>query len=526
MPVIAGDFSRVAHVIKRYPNAIREENIIKQTPLHFAANKPQMLSVLLPAADIPTLNMKDITGLTPLEQIWKKCQVLCGKHSGNYVCGPSCHCLQGSDLILEAALKIPQCVLLSNMLALFSYAPDNHCKDKALNDYAKYIRECSDYLRVETTQVLMELGVKPSTMELTPLPGGYETMLLATIKDFDDGNPSLINRWKVFHSLYHWVDSEIKMAEALFQQGFTQVDAFVDGGLTPLAATRDCHYAQWLVDHGAYPNRRLYRLSESAGADTRIGVVSSHYAAFWLGYKKGHSSKLFEIFPSYFQCLLSTAITDQCYCACSDTGCTQFVYFLKGVWRFNRNWDCDRHGRCMAWIGTRISDHNHMAAIRFLTFGKLDLNHTCCDPMMFCINGKSWKAFKGDIDGIQEEERAMLRKLELLVEEFENEFRRVFSGGPIATPSALTSMAKDLGGYESDGDSASSGSWETISTEAESEDEVVCPYHHFWEHYWAERMREVLEEMNAVKMSAEEKRATEEIGVVWEDNTLVSSEVL
>ncbi|KAK8021799.1 hypothetical protein PG990_006937 [Apiospora arundinis] len=71
MAVIAGDASRVAHVIKGYPNAIREENFIKQTPLHFAANKPQMLSVLLPAADIPTLNMKDITGVTPLEQIWK-----------------------------------------------------------------------------------------------------------------------------------------------------------------------------------------------------------------------------------------------------------------------------------------------------------------------------------------------------------------------------------------------------------------------------------------------------------------------
>ncbi|KAK8021798.1 hypothetical protein PG990_006936 [Apiospora arundinis] len=259
------------------------------------------------------------------------------------------------------------------------------------------------------------------------------------------------------------------MAEALFQQGFTQVDAFVDGGLPPLAATQDCHYAQWLIDHGAYPNRRLYRLSESAGADTRFGVVSSHYAAFWLGYWKGF----------------------------------------------------------MAWIGTRISDHNHMAAIRLLTFEKLDLNHTCCDPWTFCSNGDSWKAFEGDIDGIQEEERAMLRKLDLLVEEFENEFRRVFSGGPIATPSALTSMAKeDLGGYESDGDSATSGSWETISTEAESEDEVVGPYHHFWVLYWGERMREVLEEMNAVKMSAEEKRATEEIGVVWEDNTLVSSEVL
>ncbi|KAK7990072.1 armadillo-type protein [Apiospora arundinis] len=118
-------------------------------------------------------------------------------------------------------------------------------------------------------------------------------------------------------------------------------------------------------------------------------------------------------------------------------------------------------------------------------------------------------------------------RLNLLVEEFENEFRRIFAAEPTAPPSTSTSMpSASLGVQESDDDSASNGRWDSISTEAESEDEVVGPYHHFWVHYWGERMREVLEEMNAVKMSAEQKRATEEIGVVWEDNTFVSSEVL
>ncbi|KAK7990073.1 hypothetical protein PG989_010388 [Apiospora arundinis] len=108
MAVIAGDASRVTHMINRSPNAIREENIIKQTPLHFAASKPQMLSVLLPTADISALNKQDSNGYSPLDYAWWSSRELCCYHFEKYVGDTSCYCLRSSDLILEAALRTPQ----------------------------------------------------------------------------------------------------------------------------------------------------------------------------------------------------------------------------------------------------------------------------------------------------------------------------------------------------------------------------------------------------------------------------------
>ncbi|KAK6841052.1 hypothetical protein PG987_001912 [Apiospora arundinis] len=525
MAIIADDTSRVAHVINRWPNAIREENINTQTPLHFAASKPHMLSIILPTADVSMLNKQDYGGYSPLDYAWMMSRDLCGNSFTNSVGHLNCHCLGSFDLILEAALKTPQHVLRSDKISQLWDGVDTPCKEKAMENYAKYIRECCDSLRIETTQALMDIGLKPSTMELTPLPGRHETELLATMKEFDTRNPSLIDRWKFFQSLYTWIKGKIIMAEALFQQGFTQVDAFVDGGLPPLAATWDLCYAEWLIDHGADPNRRLYEMSASAGADTAYGVVSSHYAAFHLGNNLGIRDESHA--RNHFPSLLSPEVRDRCSCACSNTGCSQFVYFLKAIFSWHSHADCYKIGKRMAGIGSLISDQYHLTATRFLTFEQLGITHTCCNAREFCYNEDPWKSFEGDIEGIQEEERTMLCKLDLLREEFENEFRRTFLAEPIAPLLASTSMSTvGLEAHESDAHSESNDSWETAGSEDESEHEVVDPYYRFWVDHWGERMREVLEEMDAVKMSAEEKRVTEDIGVVWDDDTFVSSEVL
>lgn len=107
-------------------------------------------------------------------------------------------------------------------------------------------------------------------------------------------------------------------------------------------------------------------------------------------------------------------------------------------------------------------DHVSTAALRLFTFEALGMRHTCCkmpEPPEFTPD---------EIIEIREEDHMMLALLDELVEEFTMELR-------------------------SSGDSLDQ----------------------FLGRYWVRRIEEVLDELNAARMTEEERKATEELDITW-----------
>lgn len=157
---------------------------------------------------------------------------------------------------------------------------------------------------------------------------------------------------------------------------------------------------------------------------------------------------------------------DGCKCACSPNGCSVTTIMLKRILGIPRNVPRSEKLRRFAIN----CDIDPLIVIRFLTFERMEMTHTCCVREKFHGTLRSVRFIKFDdknrID-IQEEESEYIELLEELVTEFEQVFH-------------------------------SSGN--TLQD--------------FLEGYWASRMDEI---MTADTSSEEEEiKRTRELGVTWE----------
>ncbi|KAK8118157.1 uncharacterized protein PG998_006438 [Apiospora kogelbergensis] len=513
MAILADDAPKVVDLITRYPKALQEENLMGHTPLHFAARKPHMLVLILSTADYCTLSKGDPDKHTLLDHALEASQDFCRNRLSDLVDHSDCHCLKSFDMILEAALEFPG-TLLSRNLPFLCRDMARVCGERALSNYAKYMRKSCDRLILDTLQALERVGINSSAASLIPLPRAYEAGIIETMHESGTEDSSLADRWHTFQRLYDFYQ-EMELTEVLFSQGFTQVDAFADNKLPLIACSYELQFGQWLIDHGADPYRHLYKASDTSGTDIRVGVVSAHYASFFLGHKMSNRSAGKykpggEAFARYFRSLSSREFTDQCSCACSNTGCTQFVYLLKGF---------------SAWFAGRYPRNKLMRC------GNNGLDGVSNTPSMpygchsFCLKHPlrsgaeevRWRPFPGDTIEIQDEEKVLLQELELHVEEFENKFRRICKANKIASPSSprITPQRPQRTEVHADCESSDDG-WETEDSEAESDREVTDPFKQFWVQYWNVRMEEIRDQIGKKKLSEEERRAAEASGVVWD----------
>ncbi|KAK8139987.1 hypothetical protein PG984_000053 [Apiospora sp. TS-2023a] len=461
--ILADDTLQVANLIAKYPKFMQEENLVKQSPLHVAVGKPHMLSLLLTAADFLTLDKRDSGALSSFDYaLWEVVKADCRSpyHTPAGVCSSGCSCSRSLDMILEAALAFPQILEPQR-----EWGKDIGSK-KAHYTYAKYMGNCYDRLLSETREALARIGIKPSTMKLTPFPGSYEAELIETIRyPATDGSP-LSDRWRVWKRFYLQND-RTEPTEVLITQGVAHTGPVSDVKLLPLA----CNKITQHIKPPRNPEENLYsyllKAPEPPGTDAQAGILRSHYVSFNMGAKLGLdrvyvSAPDETFFDRHLENLPSTHVADTCSCACSGHGCTQFVYFLKGLLTFlkpPRGGGPDGLSRLLAWcetmarIGARAPHQHHRTAIRFFTFETLGLTHTCCDASHVCGSERPWEPFRGNAEGVREEEEAELRELELHVEEYENDFRRKFA-------------------------SAGSNS---------------AHFHQFWVEYWQLQMMEILE---------------------------------
>jgi len=168
---------------------------------------------------------------------------------------------------------------------------------------------------------------------------------------------------------------------------------------------------------------------------------------------------------------------DNCRCACSTQCCIPFIFLLKGVLNIWPN--CSHSAIYLRGIRKDSTELYNvfpqeilekpgifLTTLRYITFLALGIRHTCCHSSC-SLRMRNFEEFdEEDFEEFREEDSLLVELLEELMEEFE--------------------------------------------TECEFPD---ADFIDFLEGYWKDRMEGVLMEMEESKMTDEQKRKLEDIGV-------------
>lgn len=278
-------------------------------------------------------------------------------------------------------------------------------------------------------------------------------------------------------TLFHSEDFSPALGDVLYGRGFIDVDGIDCLGLTPLMTMgfsglkTALHRSVWLISKGADP-RRNATLCEGMRCDP--STTATHYICSWVGgtvywlveleheaefrqewgspemkrmwvspeirrtWLFGTLDKLDDKCQSLLRGCFHSKLDDNCLCACSSHGCTPAVMMLKGI----TEWllpDMDEEGYfslilpvegrlwVIEWMITTLG-HHHEAwrwltceIIRYETFEKLELTHTCCKVHSHGLNMPTAND-SAECAEIRDEERLLLSKLDTLVAEFQEKY--------------------------------------------------------------------------------------------------------
>lgn len=255
-------------------------------------------------------------------------------------------------------------------------------------------------------------------------------------------------------TLFHNENLTPALGESLYRRGFIDVDGICSSGLTALTYMGEpslfrlnpaLQRVSWLISKGADPGRKP---DQSGCIHHDPNFTAAHCICSWIGkavYPRDlcvqseiNRTWLFGIMNGFEdECqsvlgkLVCTQFYDDCLCACSNYGCTPAVMMLKGITSpkgfvmypspFRRRmWVID-------WLDDVLSHHYEAWQklsrdfIRYETFEKLALTHTCC-KRRDSVYDLSLDMDKTEREEIRDEERWMISKLDALVTEFENEY--------------------------------------------------------------------------------------------------------
>ncbi|KAL8787489.1 MAG: hypothetical protein Q9195_007736 [Heterodermia aff. obscurata] len=292
--------------------------------------------------------------------------------------------------------------------------------------------------------------------------------------------PWLINLTPEHGTVYHISDITVKQAQILWDAGFREIDELDELGVSPLMALRESrsiyhnYYIEywnmvvWLLAKGADLHRRQKfvaygrdRLSNKASSTAALHYLAAGWGMQFVFWRTSTEEAITFSVPGLEDIseqvrrlrihVLTDSMPDSCNCACSATGCRAFTMMVKLLVMRMEAWgwdplvptslqvsqglaqllDVDKTG--LEWLRREM--------IRFNTFQKLDLRHTCC-RMDYDFRNRRYDSIiyepydDQEIQEIQDEQAEDMEKLEALLIEFENKYEE--SG---------SSLQEFLGGY-------------------------------------------------------------------------------
>ena len=481
--VVRKSETEVLRILTNNPDAISEENERGQGPLHLSCNWPRGMS-LLQFGGTKVINRRDNLGFLPLY----------------YAC--TVGCIETVRLLLEA-----DSAFFST--GEFAYHGLGDVLQRAIAYHPDTLLPLLIPALVNRRNRLQQLAFKHLPEHLYNSLGicpdrildkqAYQTyMALADNGVLVPASLTCSNR---IQTVYH-NSLTPRSAEMLYEAGFLDIDGLDFRRVTPLmhfnvwARGEYILYLPWLLGKGAHIDCVLPRLK---AGDSKCMIV--HQLAWRLGtsffdvhFRQRNEQSLnqdvalfrFRLYPERLRNvlaeILAKPIFDECVCSCSINGCCSATKFLlaSSIWTRDRKCNVQQVRLWFIdWILGYVEkvegcnsapDWLLAEIIRFETFSKLGLTHTCRDMQLLYWDARPYHECltHEDIKEIREEERLMIAQLDDLVVEFVEKYT-----------------------------------------------ELGVSLLEFFEGYWEGRMEEVLDESES--LDEEEVRRLTELGVVLEE---------
>ncbi|KAH7216090.1 hypothetical protein DER44DRAFT_170006 [Fusarium oxysporum] len=487
--VLRQDRNGAQQLLERCPSYINETNYCGQSPVHLAIETQNIavISVVLHYADAKALRARDNRGYYPIDYVtkrkWKRTKE------------PQADC-EGCK-VLEMLLQLDTALFPTSLrVSLRSLRYGSHDCIRGRKTIIKGLAVRREKLKEVSYRKLSPAERKGLEIYQTRILDQNAARVQHQLEAQGCHIPTYLSVYEediglsYNHESIYSLLSNGEVAEYAYQLGFYYSDNEFADFICTLANTFpppyfrllnpfSSSYLCWMIDHGAsissrIPSRQL--------PSPEIEATAAHYFMASLGISDSIKQELnldSHLSIAAVEVVFSETVVDGCRCWCSPRGCTPLVKLLEGMSWWNRpsfgaEQDLSRETERLiidllsAHLG-KTSDYQwvYAAITRYYTFARLGLRHVCCS----IINKSSGPLPEEELQEIEEEDSSLLGLFESLVTEFED------------------------------------GRCHDMSLEEFFE----------WMHMnWAPRMQEVREELASKRLTGQELRDAESIGVVWE----------
>ncbi|KAI1349286.1 hypothetical protein F5Y01DRAFT_187508 [Xylaria sp. FL0043] len=515
--ILLEDEAKVKRIISLYPSTLLEKNLLHQTPFHFAADKPRILRLLMAAASSQELDQPDVQGCYALDYAIFLTSSLCFKRNSWEACS-GCSCCEGVEIFLHSGWRCTFAFLkqLPAVVRPAEVGPAEVSYMARLKVIDHIISE-REVLKSLGRQFLPSTSINRYGLDKPSILDSYAPRVVELLRRDNISIPASILA-TLFENPRHWVndggvyhviqthackteseiESIIQLVQFLYDKGFHDVNEVNTGGHSPLSLDpfrldSSPSYALWLIDNGANILQPLPVADPKEPYGYRYGTRTvAHFLLcrnlIWA--ETLTNAREMESYSQLVSLVASLDIHDGCRCQCIEEGCHTMKAFFRDIWQLDEVVGERRsepeisiestsiHGiaetisESLQSLGLDLSkwDRVVMLGLRYFTFEALELQHTCCR-----VPWKESKFSEEEIAEIEEEHRERLNLLELLLEDFQIAYCNFKN--PDGKGDKFTSFLTEE---------------------------------------WSPTMQQALAGLEAIQLTAEEKKKAEEIGVRWQ----------
>ncbi|KAI1271258.1 hypothetical protein F5Y07DRAFT_404568 [Xylaria sp. FL0933] len=511
--ILLRDEAEVKKIISLYPSTLLEKNLLHQTPFHLAADKPRILRHLIAAAGSQELDQQDSEGYYALDYAIFLASSLCLKGNPWEPCS-GCSCCEGVEIFLCSGWRYSLDFMLSDFPDDLSYMARLKVIDHIVSERQglkslgrRFLPSTDiDHYGLNEPSILDTHAARVARLLLRDnisIPAS----ILATLPALFDNPSHWMDDGGVYHGIQPFVyktesetESFIQSVQFLYDKGFHDVNEVNAGGHSPLSSHvfhlrpgRSLSYALWLINHGANILQPFPVADPKEPYGYRYGtrtVAQFLICGNLIITKTLRNAREAESCSQLVSLVAPLDIHDECRCQCIEEGCHTLKAFFRELWQYDEITRGRRYepkvpidSTSIDDIAETISDILQMLALdlskwdrvimlglRYFTFEALELQHTCCR-----VPWKESALSEKEIAEIEEEHRERLNLLEVLLEDFQIAYCNF-----------------------------------------KNPDEKGDKFTSFLTEEWSPRMQEALVGLEAIQLTAEEKKKAEEIGVRWQ----------
>lgn len=442
-------------------------NVARMTPLHVAPTWTYGLQFLLKwAADDIDIDQRDAGSNTPLTVAIILSGSNCHEGNSNVLC-QHCDCFKSTELLLQAGACIGKC---------FPHKFD--CDSGSLRTKMLLLEHlkvrCLELQRVVLSEISLSIDVAAAQLLDARIPEFVELL-----DEYGITLPSALEReFRAWTPVYCRI-RDTTMADYAYELGFRDINGYDQLGWSPIGSYYwNSQYIAWLLSKGARIDMPLFATPRASSKITAAHAILGDISPHWPETAPPSSYSTWT--SGLIQILLALGaplqISDGSVCKCTLSGCYPLTYLLRPILESqNRVSNFQRLPEILA--ASSIDFINtpwiQLHCIRALTFNELQMTHTCCRQ------DKSSRRLD-HIRGLRENEKE---------EEWEEEEE---DNDVVATFDFL--MGRLEMAYR----------------------EHTGTFEEFLNGAYQSIMSAVLDKQNSRVLTLEERRAAEEIGVVWE----------